>query len=164
MGSMRFVSPSGSLSEESVDQAYLAGYDRIPWRADLRLVEDELLVERQGSESGNLYIPWHVNGHGRITLSTASLMDRQEPYFLPVELARGKLSQLRNQISEWALSGIEIPDLVHQITIQATSRFGEATCRLQSPAAAVAAAPVPCRNRRRERLSVSVIHPRVTNL
>ena len=66
MGLMRFVSPSGDLCEKVVEQAYLAGYDRIPWRARVRIVEQELLVERENSDSGNLYIPWKVNGHGQV--------------------------------------------------------------------------------------------------
>ena len=132
MGSMRFVNPSGCLPQESVEQAYLAGYDRIPWRVRVRLAEGEILVERDNCDSGNLYIPWHVDGHGQITLATASLMERPEAYNLPIELARGKLSQLRNQTSEWELSGVEIPAHVRELTLNAMIRFGQATCRQQA--------------------------------
>lgn len=131
MGSMRFVFPPGTVPTDSVEQAYLAGYDRIPWRVRVQLVDNEVRVERESCDSGNLYIPWNVNGHGRVTLATASLMDRQEPYCLPIELARGKLSLLRNQMAEWELSGVEIPDRVRRLTAEALKRFGEATCRQQ---------------------------------
>ncbi len=140
MGSMRFVSPSGSLLEESVEQAYMAGYDRIPWRVRLQQVDAEIVVERENSDSGNLYIPWDVDGYGRLTLATASLMERGEAYSLPIELARGKLSQLRNQMSEWELSGVEIPDHVRQIASEAMNRFALATCRQQDETAATQAA------------------------
>ena len=33
--------------------------------------------------------------------STATLRSREEPYRLLVELARGKLNQVRNQLTEW---------------------------------------------------------------
>ena len=140
MGLMRFVSPSGCPPKESVQQAYLAGYDRIPWRVRIQLVEDEILVERENCDSGNLYIPWNVNGHGRVTLATASLMERHEAYHLPVELARGKLSQLRNQMAEWELSGVQIPDRIRQLTAEAMQCFAEATCRQSSEDVAAAAA------------------------
>jgi hypothetical protein len=140
MGSMRFVSPSGHLPNELVEQAYLAGYDRIPWRVRVQLVNEQILIERDNCDSGNLYIPWNVNGHGQVTLATASLMERLEPYSLPVELARGKLSQLRNQTAEWELSGVKIPDRVRQITAEAMRHFGLATCRQQDKEAAAAAA------------------------
>jgi len=140
MGSMRFVHPSGCLPRESVEQAYLAGYDRIPWRVRVRQEADELLVERENCDSGNLYVPWDVNGYGQITLATASLMERPEPYSLPIELARGKLSQLRNQTAEWELIGVEIPAKVREITSEALRRFGEATCSQQGEEAACEAA------------------------
>ncbi|MHB8897721.1 MAG: endo-1,4-beta-xylanase [Thermoguttaceae bacterium] len=140
MGLMRFVSPSGSLSRDLAEQAYLAGYDRIPWRVRVQLVADELLVQRDSTDSGNLYIPWRVNGHGQVTLTTTSLMDRQEPYFLPVELARGKLSQLRNQTAEWQLGGVRIPDQVRQLTAAAMKSFGQATCRQAAVGVAAEAA------------------------
>ncbi len=141
MGLMRFVSPSGALPKELVEQAYLAGYDRIPWRVRVELVGNEALIQRESCDSGNLYIPWNVNGHGQVTLATASLMDRPEAYLLPVELARGKLSQLRNQTAEWELIGVEIPDRARQLTAQAMERFGHATCRQSAgPEVAQAAA------------------------
>ncbi len=140
MGLMRFVHPSGCLPKELVEQAYLAGYDRIPWRVRMQLVDDEIHVERDNCDSGNLYIPWNVNGHGQITLATASLMERPEAYVLPIELARGKLSQLRNQTAEWELSGVQIPADVRKLTSDAMSRFGQATCRQQDEAAAAQAA------------------------
>ena len=132
MGSMRFVNPSGSLPQDLVEQAYLAGYDRIPWRVLVRLAEREIVVERENCDSGNLYIPWAVNGHGRVTLATASLMERPDPYNLPVELARGKLSQLRNQTAEWELIGVEVPAAVREMTSEAMKCFGQATCSQQA--------------------------------
>ncbi len=140
MGSMRFVSPSGSLPSELVEQIYLAGYDRIPWRVRAQLVDEQILIERENCDSGNLYIPWNVNGYGQVTLATASLMERHEAYSLPIELARGKLSQLRNQMAEWELSGVKIPDHVRQIASEAMKHFGLATCRQQGEEASVAAA------------------------
>jgi hypothetical protein len=65
-----------------------------------------LLIKRAEFDSANLFVPWPVEGHGVVTLSTCSLMERDEPYHLPLELARGKVSQLRNQIAEWQSLGL----------------------------------------------------------
>ncbi len=72
MGLMRFLCPSDCLPDDVVEQAYLAGYDRIPWRVEVRRVANELVVDRENTDSGNLYIPWDVAGHGRVTLATCS--------------------------------------------------------------------------------------------
>ena len=77
---------------------------------------------------------------GQVTVATTSLMDRQEAYFLPVELARRKLSQLRNQTAEWELSGVKIPDPVRHLTAEAMKRFGQATCRQTAQDSAAEAA------------------------
>jgi|LSQX01.1.fsa_nt_gb GH35 family endo-1,4-beta-xylanase len=140
MGLMRFLCPSDSLPDDVVEQAYLAGYDRIPWRVEVRQVANELVVDRENTDSGNLYIPWEVAGHGRVTLATCSLMERAAPYNLAVELARGELAQLRNQAAEWQLSGIRLPDTLRERIAEATGRFRLASCARQSLEEATATA------------------------
>ncbi len=111
-----FISPSERLTDEMLDQVYLAGFDRVPWMVDATREDcsdincGELLIEREALDSSNLFVPWPVEGHGVVTLSTCSLMDRDDPYYLPLELARGKVSQLRTQIDEWQSLGLIVPD------------------------------------------------------
>lgn len=113
---MRFlVSPPERITDEMLQQVYLAGFDRVPWviKATKEECEAEncgqLLIERATQDSANLFVPWPVEDHGVVTLSTCNLMERDEPYYLPLELARGKISQLRNQIAEWQSLGLIIP-------------------------------------------------------
>jgi len=87
MGLMRFIFPPDRISDETVEQAYLSGFDRIPWQVHVRREDGELILERSASDSGTLHIPWRVEGYGQVTLSTATLMERSEPYYLPLELA-----------------------------------------------------------------------------
>jgi len=110
MGSMRFRFPPGRVTAEMAEQAYLTGFDRIPWEVRPQLNEGELVLVRSCSDSAALHIPWHVEGHGLVTLSTGTLMERDEPYHLPLELARGKLCQLRNQLAEWEMMGVKVPE------------------------------------------------------
>lgn len=113
---MRFsVSPPEMLTDEMLQQVYLAGFDRVPWVTNVSREESEtpncgqLHIKRATFDSANLFVPWPVEGHGMVTLSTCGLMERDEPYHLPLELARGKVSQLRNQISEWQSLGLIVP-------------------------------------------------------
>ena len=39
-------------------------------------------------------------------------MERHEPYLLPLELARGTIVQVRNQLSEWQVIGLSVPAAV----------------------------------------------------
>jgi hypothetical protein len=130
MGLMRFVvSPPDRITEEMVQQAYMSGFEYIPWRSRIRGDNAELIVERAVSDSGRLTIPWLVEGDSgrrQVALSTASLRERPEPYHLPLELARGKISQVRNQLAEWRTAGLMVPRAVHDKIAEAMKHFGEA--------------------------------------
>lgn len=126
MGLMRFISTPDRIADETVEQAYLSGFDRIPWQVRARRADGELLLERPTSDSGSLHIPWEVEGHGRVTLSTATLMERPEGYHLPLELARGKLGQVRNQQAEWEMFGLNVPAEVKEKVAEALGHFAQA--------------------------------------
>ena len=52
-----------------------------------------MVCTRESAESGRLFVPWSVPGHGTPYIGTATLAERRDPYILPVELARGKPRQ-----------------------------------------------------------------------
>ncbi|HET6880306.1 MAG TPA: hypothetical protein VFI31_09135 [Pirellulales bacterium] len=112
-GSLRLiVPPTGQFQAQLADQSYMSGPDQIPWPCRTRVQNGELIVERNVSDSGKFHIPWPVEGHGRFMLATATLMQRERPYQLAVELARGKVNQVRNQISDWQSIGLVVPGKV----------------------------------------------------
>jgi len=93
MGQMRFiVSPPQCITEEVLRFTYLSGMDRTPWVVHAEADEGELVLERDVSDSGSVTVPWHVEGHGQLALSTGTLVERWEPYHLPLELARGTIT------------------------------------------------------------------------
>jgi hypothetical protein len=127
MGLMRFVvTPPQRITVEVLQQAYLSGVDRIAWQVDLSQQADQLVVRRAVSESGNLHIPWPVAGRGLLALSTASLMEQPRPYHLPLELARGTISQLGNQLAQWRTFGLAVPEKVARSFSEAIACFGRA--------------------------------------
>jgi hypothetical protein len=100
MGVMHFLVPRRDrVGADAAGRIYLAGIDEVPWLTRVRWTDQGLDVERLESDSGNLFVPYVVPGRGELMLSTASLMERSGPYHLHVELARGTLNRLRNQLA-----------------------------------------------------------------
>src|SRR5207244_2278686 len=71
---------------------------------------EALRLVRDVDESGYLTVPWEINGAGRLMASSATLIERPQPYRIGVELARGKLNQLRGQSADWRSVGLQLPD------------------------------------------------------
>ena len=127
MGLLRFLVPSPEqLPPEALQRAYVAGMDGIPWECRRSYEGGVLTIERDVRESGNLYLPWLVPGFGELALCTASLMDRERPYHVTVELARGTLNRLRNQIDVWEAGGVAIPEECRALTHEATLSLAHA--------------------------------------
>ena len=112
----------------------------LPGSARSHRVEGVLSIERDVRESGNLYFPWVVPGQGEYMLCTASLMERERPYHLTVELARGTLNRLRNQIDIWESGGATIPEECRKLVHEATLALARAAIGKQDAAAADEAA------------------------
>lgn len=133
MGTMSFLLPAGLANDavRELERACVAGGpDNMPWPTRVQLASGRLTLHRdEVDESGYLLVPWEINGAGRLLGSSATLMERQNPYQLQIELARGKANQLRCQAAEWQGGGLVVrPELRAQIR-EAVSTFGKAvTC------------------------------------
>ncbi len=124
MGVIRFrVFPPGRIEPDQAGKAYFSGRDRFHWQSRTQITPDGLTVERAVSDSGYFSLPWQVNGHGEMTLSTAWLVERAKPYDLQLELARGKLNQVRNQLNDWMAIGLAVPQDLHDLITHARKRF-----------------------------------------
>jgi hypothetical protein len=64
-------------------------------------------------------------------------MEREQPYLLEVELARGTLNRLRNQLSMWEQMGLVVDDSLREQILEATRHFSRAAT-LQSDRATAA--------------------------
>jgi hypothetical protein len=112
MGEMTFLLPAGldAASRHGLERACLAGGpESVPWPTMAVVEDDRLILTRETSESGCLHAPWQVKGSGRTMLSSCTLMEREAPYHFLLEMARGKLNQVRNQSWDWRSAGLALP-------------------------------------------------------
>lgn len=111
MGLMRFIIPPDLLQSEwpEIHRGYLCGPDGRIFQTRIEVENNIAQCRRTSSESAKFHVGWPIAGFGRPVTSTASLPEREQPYLLAVELARGKIVQLRNQASQWEVAGMQIP-------------------------------------------------------
>src|SRR5271167_1957399 len=107
MGVIKFQLPSNDSIQQPPDyrKAYITGLDRTPGRLAVELRNGLMTCVRDTTESGRLFIPWPIEGCGTPLVGTATLAERHAPYMLAVELARGKLNDIRNQLADWTQMG-----------------------------------------------------------
>lgn len=140
MGQMRFTAPTrDALPPHALEQAYLAGFEGVPWRSSNYWSEGALCLQRAVAESGRLYIPWRVPGHGLRLLATCTLIERPDPYHLTTELARGTLHRARLLLAEAQARGAAVPAAVVRWMGESVAAFIDA---VTAPAAAERAAAV----------------------
>lgn len=141
MGQLRFrLHDRNRIAPEALSRIFVAGGDDIPWATRAWYDRDVLVVERQVDESGYVHVPWEVNGAGRRLLSTGTLMERDAPYLLDVELARGLIHRLRSRLFIWEYMGLVTPPALRERLHAAIRSFARAATCQSDPAAAAASA------------------------
>lgn len=142
MGVMRFlVHPADRLHDwPEAHRAYLSGTDHSVWPTRVEIDGQVLGCRRQNSDSCKLNVAWPVEGFGKPQVTTASLPEREAIYLLPVELARGKIVQIRNQLALWQSAGMEIPTDFRDAHHSAQVCFARAASSQDSPDTASPAA------------------------
>ncbi len=137
MGQIRFVFQDERLATQRViSSIHMVGFDGSIWPCKAQLVEKkplvasdaetvvldrnhELIVSRNESQSGRIFLLFPFESLGEIVVGTGTIVERDAPYRLDVELARGTLNRLRNQASNWHEGGLEITDKFSQRIDQA---------------------------------------------
>jgi hypothetical protein len=129
MGVMTFLLPDGISAEarrELECAAVAGGPDNMPTPTDVSIGSGQLRTRRGTDESGYLVAPWEIDGVGRVMGTTATLMERTRPYSLLLELARGKVNQMRCQAADWRMGGLQLTPPLQQVIHDATLSFGKA--------------------------------------
>ena len=141
MGLMRFfVDPASAPGLwPNGHRAYITSFDGRVHATKVDFDERILSCRRQQQESGKLHLPWKIPGRGSPVVSTTSLPEREQPYILPLELARGKLAEVRDQAAVWQQLRMVIPPAYNQAQQAAFKQLAKAsasqddlelTCRL----------------------------------
>lgn len=136
----RFHPPEIAARLPELSSAYVTGQDRTPGRGAVEVRPGLLVCQRESPESGRLHVPWPVRGHGVPVVATATLAERQEPYDLAVELARGRLNDVRNQTADWAMLGLQVPPALESVIGEARRAFARAATSRDDPTTAAAQA------------------------
>ena len=138
MGVMRFLIPPSELLNDwpEVYRAYITGFDRHVFPTHVDFDGKVMTCQRPYSDSGKLHVAFPVRGFGRPVLATSSLPEREQAYLLPLELARGKISELRDQASAWELVHMDIPDSYRSADRCAFQLFSQALAVQHDPARA----------------------------
>jgi len=87
----------------NLDRMYLTSQEGQPIRARFRYHAESgrLFCERSGQGLAALNLLWTLRDGMRLMLRTALLQDAEEPYLLPLELARGRVSDLWRKRDDW---------------------------------------------------------------
>lgn len=142
MGVLKFqvTSPAAASRLGDLRKAYVTGLDRTPTRLNVEFRQGVMFCHRDVGESGRLFVPWPVPGYGTPIVGTATLAERREPYNLAVELARGKLNDVRNQLADWRQMGLRAPAQLEGILAKAQSSFIRAATSADKASESFAAA------------------------
>lgn len=84
--------------------AYVVGSDDVPLRADINLKNGVIACQKRAAGPAGLALPFDIPGFGRILLETIRVQERERPYILQVELARGRLMRLLSKMEDWGLA------------------------------------------------------------
>jgi len=129
MGQFHFAVPSEStqlLQQTLWKDAYICGIEGVPWECRNTVSGGVLSISRPVQTSGKLYLTCPTKGLGYRTLSTCSLMPRETPHPLFLELARGSCFRARVQSSNWRRAGLSLSDRFGELLARGTSQFLDA--------------------------------------
>ncbi len=129
MGSISFLLPKPvpAAAQAMLGSAvFTAGEEHAPVPTRVELRDDTLIADWGLSESRHLLVPWPVGPFGTLVTTTSTLRERDRPYRLLVELARGKLNRVRTQAAEWQSIGLRTPPSFDRALAEVTRLFGRA--------------------------------------
>src|SRR5262245_34163992 len=98
------VHVNGKLADKvNLAGAYVVGSDDVPLRAEITFKSGIITCKKRAAGPAGLALLWDVEGAGVLLLETIRLQERDRPYILQVELARGRLMRIANKTEEWGL-------------------------------------------------------------
>lgn len=134
MGILRFrFNRDGDLPNDVAERTAVVSLEGVPWTCRVERHNNELRIVRKVADSGYLHVPWRSSQYGELLLSTATVVERGEPYDLVVELARGTIHRVATQLAEWQLSGLQDTGDVSDRLARAKGDFARAVAGSGEP-------------------------------
>src|ERR1700748_3802781 len=81
-------------AEIDLSTAYLVGSDSVPIRGEFSYSNGEIICRKRAAGAAALTMMWESKSFGNVMLETTRLPERDEPYILNLELARGRVMRL----------------------------------------------------------------------
>ncbi|MEK6797463.1 MAG: endo-1,4-beta-xylanase [Planctomycetota bacterium] len=106
-------------SSVNLGGAYVVGTDDVPLRAEISFHNGVITCKKRAAGPAGIALLWPVEGIGSFLLETIRVLERDPPYILQVELARGRLLRINHKLEEWGL-------LDYEGTEEIAARIGEA--------------------------------------
>ncbi len=97
----------GPADRANLSGAYLVGSDDVALRAEITFKGGIIHCKKRPPGPSGLCLLYEVDGAGEFLLETVRLMEREKPYVLTIELARGRLLRLSQKIEDWGLVDYE---------------------------------------------------------
>jgi hypothetical protein len=139
MGLIRLQVPERRwLTDDVLQRVHVVGLDNTPWPSRAEWDGDLLVVSPLVHESGRVCCPLRPEGRSELIYSTGTLMQRERPYLLDVELARGCVGQVRGCLATWEPAGLIPPAAMCQRLDRAKHELARAVAIQRDPQAAVA--------------------------
>lgn len=117
---LRFaVTREGSAVRDlDLSGAYVVGSDGVPLRAELEFRDSQVICAKRADGPAALALVWPVRACGTMMLETSRLMDRDQPYNLALELARGRLTRINLKREDWGLFDFDgVEPVANEITV-----------------------------------------------
>jgi GH35 family endo-1,4-beta-xylanase len=116
--------------------AYLVGSDSVPIRGEFAYDNGEIVCKKRAAGPAALSLMWESKNFGSVLLETTRLPERDEPYILNLELARGRMMRLMQKREEWGI--FDLPDLaaMNEKSMEARDLLLDAITSQDNPAKA----------------------------
>lgn len=83
--------------------AYVVGTDDVPLRAEISFKNGVISCKKRAAGPAGIALQWNVAGAGVFLVETIRVQERDKPYVLQVELARGRLMRVNQKLEDWGL-------------------------------------------------------------
>ncbi len=109
---------NGRLADKAnLAGAYVVGTDDVPLRAEISFKNGIISCKKRAAGPAGLALLWEVEDAGTFLLETIRVQERDRPYVLQVELARGRLMRIQHKLEDWGLLDYEgAEDLAAKVT------------------------------------------------